>query len=1255
MLAVDVSRGYNVPQSPVGEIDDSFEAPRSAKRQKLLHQVSISSTSSESLDAGDVTLKVTQYGKSPTTSSRTQNIASRSGTRTRIGAADEYRGVEGMMDSNPRNAKRHNAHRLRKASAPLVEDFSRNSSVDTVGEAEHTAAATTATVDSSREISRDIRPELTHRNGTMKSDYKAPMKQTHSQYFQPKSRQSMLPTHINQNLRTQFISTEGRPRGSMDHLSSDELDGPPTLGEHADVIPLSPQRRRQPVSSKGSVAVVRSASSSTEEQPVERSNIKPTIFSSQARSKGKSNRQADFENEYLDEEKPSWAIPLAAVNLPGQELRRSSHMKLVYDKSRNRYFVEEDGDPLEASGSLLEVCLRKLQRCWYDESGKRVRFESSKRGISDHILDLELCSIKDIVELMLRIQNKSTNVKIITEDRYVDPFLDQRHLMLTRHSSEKMQRRFENRRKQPQSTPPIERFDEMPEDVQLIAKNQQRQEIRGLEKHETSNTGRRRKKLANGMTHTVNSDKGPIGFKPNSALRAKPSGLPGRTTAGSNSKVLDRPSIFENLRPAHNDHLRRSTRTSGVLARYPGELEEFEDSKIEKYSVKFGLGDRWSKPLSYPKVGKKKATVEWEDLERLDEGEFLNDNLVSFYMRYLEQDFTDKSPELAKTVYFFNSFFYDRLTTTKKGQKGINYEGVQRWTRGVNLFAYDYVVVPINELAHWYVAIICNLPALDRSVGSSDQPLSPEAATNDQLAQGFRDSVVEEDVLEPREKQARQSFAELSLESKPHKRQLSDDSLIGEPNLMAEEVAAAVEEDHGMLDVPDITNNEADVTTSTNIEGEAHAINDPDGAPRPGILTKKQKRKSILPSITKRDPSDPTVITFDSFGHPHSHVIKVLKQYLYEEGKAKRNIEFNVSNVRGITAKNIPQQRNFSDCGLYMLGYVEKFLEDHPRDFIAKIIKREYDDRTDWPRMVPSNMRRSLREQLQSLHEEDQAERLESAIISKEYPARSRNAEGGSPSRKEQMPAEKLASKAEFNRSGEASPHSEKSDAQDPTPLNVQSIRNATYYPNSGLEEDSAQPLPESKGTANDSDVIHKASPDRSLVVVESQTQPEVMSKDPTPNVPSSQPSQPPNPGNTKSRSSPVLPNEIKDSQPSQLQIAELKPHPSNNSGCPPKEIKAAEGLKHSPNLPSQKPTPEKQITGLQMEQQPGNLDKVNNNRKATDEGQNEGEARDAPPLPPRSRRKGTAQRVQPLLQRHQQLQRGKKMTKDEAIVLDDD
>jgi hypothetical protein len=65
--------------------------------------------------------------------------------------------------------------------------------------------------------------------------------------------------------------------------------------------------------------------------------------------------------------------------------------------------------------------------------------------------------------------------------------------------------------------------------------------------------------------------------------------------------------------------------------------------------------------------------------------------------RYLERDLEVSHPAIAKRIYFFNTFFYERLTSRSSGKRGINYEGVQKWTSKIDIFNFDYVVVPVNE------------------------------------------------------------------------------------------------------------------------------------------------------------------------------------------------------------------------------------------------------------------------------------------------------------------------------------------------------------------------------------------------------------------------------------------------------------------------------------------------------------------------------------------------------------------------------
>lgn len=138
----------------------------------------------------------------------------------------------------------------------------------------------------------------------------------------------------------------------------------------------------------------------------------------------------------------------------------------------------------------------------------------------------------------------------------------------------------------------------------------------------------------------------------------------------------------------------------------PEEHDPVTDLAVHESYVE-SLGEKWAYPLIYPKTGMRRATIDYEDLYRLKDGEFLNDNVITFYLRYLEERAISRGTIPAKSVHFFNSYFYDTLTKTERRQR-VNYNLVKKWVKD-DIFKYNYAVVPINEDAHWYVAILCNL------------------------------------------------------------------------------------------------------------------------------------------------------------------------------------------------------------------------------------------------------------------------------------------------------------------------------------------------------------------------------------------------------------------------------------------------------------------------------------------------------------------------------------------------------------------
>lgn len=410
-------------------------------------------------------------------------------------------------------------------------------------------------------------------------------------------------------------------------------------------------------------------------------------------------------------------------------------------------------------------------------------------------------------------------------------------------------------------------------------------------------------------------------------------------------------------------------------------LSNLDESGPVRYSKTHDMGKPWSKPLTYPKTGKKKATVEWGDLERLDEGEFFNDTLIEFYLRYLQHQLEIHSPNVAKKIYFFNTFFFKNLTHKGKGSRSSNYELVMNWTRGVDIFTYDYIVVPINESFHWYVAVICNLPALNRYPDSMN--IDPTLRTGNQgrLSPSSARSRTPEEASSPAEQDARNSFAELSLE------QRQGENTANTENGNGGAVPSAAE-DQEMLDTQ--LNGDIAAAGMTMAEGGLKDIittKEPalaeSTSPQTSASKKKGKRKS-LPSVKRLDPGQPAVVTFDSLTGTHPTTVRVIKDYLLAEADKKRGMIFDEKQIKGMTAVGIPKQDNFCDCGPFLLGYMAKFLEN-PHDFMGKTLQKSFDVDSDWPLFGPSKLRADLRELLLKLHREQDHERRESAKKSGKY------------------------------------------------------------------------------------------------------------------------------------------------------------------------------------------------------------------------------------------------------------------------------
>lgn len=408
------------------------------------------------------------------------------------------------------------------------------------------------------------------------------------------------------------------------------------------------------------------------------------------------------------------------------------------------------------------------------------------------------------------------------------------------------------------------------------------------------------------------------------------------------TRIVGRSSNKEDLEvesgsPFRSDRSRRATRSSNAYDVDDYFLDEAgREEPRPKFSKTGGLGPEWKKPLCY-NLGKKRETVNYDDLPRLDDDEFLNDNLVGFFLLYLESHLERSNPDLWKKTYIFNTYFYETLT--QKGKKGVKYEGVDKWTRNIDLFKREFVVVPVNENLHWYVAIICNLTYFhDLMAGKlEDADDDPIHEADGKLEEALQESNSIQELEDP-------DTRPQVLSDQPHN---------------AEETRSSFQNLH--LDEAPVK----DSPTTTHNSSRA-----PDSASKRAKGRSKSARKSL--PARRYNPQHPVIITLDSLGSGRSSTCSALRQYIKLEAMQKKEWDIDETVIKGMTAKDIPTQSNYSDCGLYLCAYMEKFVLD-PRGFVRHILQRETQI---WPQMESSDLRARFRDVVLELYRRQEGEEV---------------------------------------------------------------------------------------------------------------------------------------------------------------------------------------------------------------------------------------------------------------------------------------
>ncbi|XP_040945078.1 probable ubiquitin-like-specific protease 2A isoform X1 [Gossypium hirsutum] len=112
----------------------------------------------------------------------------------------------------------------------------------------------------------------------------------------------------------------------------------------------------------------------------------------------------------------------------------------------------------------------------------------------------------------------------------------------------------------------------------------------------------------------------------------------------------------------------------------------------------------------YPKGDPDAISISKRDVAFLQPETFINDTIIDFYIKYLKNKI---QPEEQHRFHFFNSFFFRKLADLDKGlssacQLKAAFERVRKWTRKVDIFAKDYIFIPVNYSLHWSLIVICH-------------------------------------------------------------------------------------------------------------------------------------------------------------------------------------------------------------------------------------------------------------------------------------------------------------------------------------------------------------------------------------------------------------------------------------------------------------------------------------------------------------------------------------------------------------------
>ena len=345
------------------------------------------------------------------------------------------------------------------------------------------------------------------------------------------------------------------------------------------------------------------------------------------------------------------------------------------------------------------------------------------------------------------------------------------------------------------------------------------------------------------------------------------------------------------------------------------------------------------------------------DIKCLDPGTYLNDTIIDFYLMFLVEE---KLPcEMKDKTYLFNSYFYTRLSkkvsTIDRGLSPAErmHSQVKKWTRNVDIFEKDFIIIPVNEHSHWFLVVIC-FPSLVQDIEKSEPMESISWEVNDkEVSQNTHNA---------------NSDARQSIEA-AHSEQISTEAaMVDSSPVMEMQIKPPVDEKGTRSPVTEMDKSspvthihrKSPVPPAIEIQSQLPVINikidteEEEACNLSSIQSSEDSPDDLQTSINRQSRQEkqagqkqPCILIFDSLiSGGRSRVFANLRQYLTTEWKEKRGTShpekiFDKNNIRGSFPK-IPLQNNDCDCGVFVLQFAESFFEGPIDNFKAPIKKEDW-------------------------------------------------------------------------------------------------------------------------------------------------------------------------------------------------------------------------------------------------------------------------------------------------------------------------